>query len=151
MKTLDRMSFKSFHRMHHFKRRKITEKSWEFALWGHIWKQGYGYLGLLMCIYETLPKFVTYHRQKKKNKMNKQKQTNKNFRKCLVHNSSLTCLFIYISYYFILWVFWLTVFWLFVCIVLCFVLVFFFWLSIRGNGHFAHLLSRKTLDFMGIF
>lgn len=119
MKTLDRLSFKSFHKMHHFKTRKITERCWEFVLWGHIWKQGYGYLGLLICIYETLPKFITYHRQKKKkrNKMNKQK-TNKNFRKCRAHNSSLTCLFIYTSYHFSLWVFSFTVFWLFVCFVL---------------------------------
>lgn len=122
MKTLDRMSFKSFHRMHHFKRRKITEKSWEFALWGHIWKQGYDYLGLLMCIYETLPKLVTFHRQKKKK--DEQAKTNKNFRKCLAHNSSLTCLFIYTSYHFILWVFWFTVFWLLVCIVFFFFLIF---------------------------
>lgn len=73
-----------------------------------------------MCIYETLPKFVTYHRQKKKTRWTSKKQTNKNFRKCLVHNSSLTCLFIYTSYHSILWVFWFTVFWLFVCIVLWF-------------------------------
>lgn len=151
MKTLDRMSFKSFHRMHHFKRRKITEKSWEFALWGHIWKQGYGYLGLLMCIYETLPKFVTYHRQKKK----KTRWTSKNKQTKTLENAWLIILAlpVYLSIQVIILfckfsdsLFYDCLFVLF-CVLFCF----FFWLSIRGNGHFAHLLLRKTLDFMGIF
>lgn len=141
MKTLDRMSFKSFHRMHHFKRRKITEKSWEFALWGHIWKQGYDYLGLLMCIYETLHKLVTFHRQKKK-KMNKQKQTKTLENAWLI----ILALPVYLSIQVIILFCEFSDSLFFDCL-----FVFFFWFSIRGNGHFTHLLSRKMLDFMGIF